>query len=167
MREGNTAEARIAEARTADYLKDEYLFLQKAVEDFDARALTIKAWSVTFSAAAIGLAYKDDERLLLLVAAGSAIVFWIVEAVWKYHQRAYYPRLFQIEQWFRDKHPDGPPFQITSEWRSEFAGGRADWVDLSKSRWKAHLVPLFLGIMLPHVVVAMAGVGLFVWGWKG
>lgn len=29
-------------------LQAEYLHLQKTIEDFDARALTIKAWSVTF-----------------------------------------------------------------------------------------------------------------------
>ena len=36
--------------KIAAHLAQEYLFLQKVIEDFDARALTIKAWSVTFSA---------------------------------------------------------------------------------------------------------------------
>lgn len=31
----------------------EYLHLQKAVEDMDARAVTIKAWSISFSLAAV------------------------------------------------------------------------------------------------------------------
>jgi len=42
------------EDKTNALLAQEYLQLQKTVEDFDARALTIKAWSVTFSAAGLG-----------------------------------------------------------------------------------------------------------------
>ena len=147
--------------KTALFLAQEYLALQKAVEDLDGRALTIKAWSVTFSAAAIGLAYVNTKPILLLVAAGSALVFWLVEAVWKYHQRAFYPRLFAIEAWFRDCYPAGPPFQTLSSWRSEFAGGWADWVDTRGKWWKGMLVPVFLGVMLPHAVVAVAAVALF------
>ena len=58
-------------------LSDEYLLLQKRIEEFDGRLLTIKAWSVTFAAAAIGLAYQQHNPRLLLVSAllglGSAI----------------------------------------------------------------------------------------------
>jgi hypothetical protein len=43
-------------------LVQEYMQLQKTVEDFDARALTIKAWCVTFSAA--GLAWPMTSTFL-------------------------------------------------------------------------------------------------------
>ena len=37
------------EEQLRNALQAEYLHLQKVIEDFDGRALTIKAWSVTFS----------------------------------------------------------------------------------------------------------------------
>lgn len=151
--------------KTANYLVQEYLFLQKTVEEFDGRSLTIKAWSVTFSAAGLGFAYQQHNKILLLVAAGSALVFWIVEAIWKYRQRAFYPRIFEIERWFKNhtKPKDSAPFQITTRWRSEFMHGTADWV-YAKDKdpwWKAHAVPFFVGVMLPHIVIIIAGVALF------
>jgi hypothetical protein len=144
-----------------DYLAQEYLFLQKTVEEFDARTLTIKAWSVTFSAAGIGLAYQQQNNQLLLVAAGSALVFWIVEATWKYYQRAFYPRIFEIEKWFAKLGPEKAekPFQISTRWRSEFAR----WTD----KWnyttglKALAIPFFVGVMMPHIVVFIAGILLY------
>lgn len=60
-------------------LSDEYLHLQRVIEEFDQRALTLKAWSVSFSAAGLGLAYSEREAAILLIAALSALVFWIVE----------------------------------------------------------------------------------------
>lgn len=151
--------------KTADYLSQEYLFLQKTVEDFDARALTIKAWSVTFSAAGLGFAYQQKNAILLLVAAGSALVFWIVETVWKYNQRAYYPRIFAIEKWFAGQpgHDAAKPFQMTTQWKNEFAGWTANWIyaDADAPWWKSLGVPFFLGVMMPHVVIFIAGILLY------
>jgi hypothetical protein len=144
----------------ADYLAQEYLFLQKTVEEFDGRALTIKAWSVTFSAAGLGFAYQQHEPRLLLVAAGSALVFWIVEATWKYYQRAFYPRIFEIEEWFvSDAGSADAPFQITTRWRNEFARWTDSWI--YTSGWKAFGIPFFMGVMMPHVMVIAAGLLLF------
>lgn len=159
------------EDKTADYLAQEYLFLQKTIEEFDARALTIKAWSVTFSAAGLGLAYQQHNKVLLLVAAGSALAFWIVDAVWKYHQRAFYPRCFMIERWFAARaaedggaEPAAAPFQVNTYWQSEFGRGFLDRIQTREttSRWKAYAIPFFVGVMMPHVVVFAAGVALYV-----
>jgi len=149
--------------KAADQLAQEYLFLQKAVEDFDARALTIKAWSVTFSASGLGLAYQQDKPALLLVAAGSAAAFWIVEAVWKYYQYGIYPRIFAIEAWFRGHAPDEPsaPFQISTSWfnvEPHRAKRRAEQGDDRGPGWK---VFLYVGVMMPHVFVVAAGLSLF------
>lgn len=151
----------------AGYLAQEYLFLQKTVEDFDSRALTIKAWSVTFSTAGLGLAYQQHNPVLLLVAACSALAFWIVDAVWKYHQRAFYPRIAEIEQWFAGrakKAKAAAPFQINRRWQSEFARGLFDWVHTrgTDSMWKAYAVPFFVGVAMPHAAIAAAGVLLYV-----
>ena len=155
----------MADDKAADYFAQEYLFLQKTVEEFDARALTIKAWSVTFSAAGLGLAYQQHNKVLLLVAAGSALAFWIVDAVWKYHQRAFYPRCLMIERWFAGRSADGPaaaPFQVNTYWQSEFGRGLLDRIQTREttSVWKAYAIPFFVGVMMPHVAVFAAGVFL-------
>ena len=145
------------------WLAQEYLLLQKTVEDFDARALTIKAWSVSFSAAGLGLAYQQHVPILLLIAAFSAIVFWIVETVWKVHQRAFFLRIREIEKHFAlIGHGGFAPFQILSGWQRSF-GGPAPVEDETSLRGKL-AVFLFAGVMLPHIVVVVAGVLLFfVW----
>jgi hypothetical protein len=160
----------VNEDRAADFLAQEYLFLEKAVEDFDARALTIKAWSVTFSAAGLGLAYQQDNPLLLLIASGSALVFWLIEAVWKYHQRAFYPRIIEIETWFASHaiDRDSAPFQIMIRWGPELHRSSM------RPRRKPYggpvrrlAIPLFVGVMLPHVVVFVVGVLLYWWAPPG
>ena len=157
----------MADDKSADYLAQEYLFLQKTIEEFDARALTIKAWSVTFSAAGLGLAYQQHNPVLLLVAAGSALAFWIVDAVWKYHQRAFYPRVYAIEHWFlaRAAEPAAAPFQINTHWQSEFGRGLLDRIHTrdTGSTWKAYAIPLFVGVMMPHAAVCAAGILLYWW----
>jgi hypothetical protein len=149
----------------ADLLSQEYLFLQKTIEEFDARALTIKAWSVSFSAAGLGFAYQQHNKVLLLVAAGSALAFWIVDAVWKYHQRAFYPRVFAIEDWFARGAKDraAAPFQVNTYWQSEFGRGLLGRIQSRETRsvWKAYAIPFFVGVAMPHVCVVIAGVALY------
>jgi hypothetical protein len=146
------------EDKAADYLAQEYLELQKIIEGFDARALTIKAWSVTFSAAGLGFAYQQHNPVLLLVAAGSALVFWMVEAISKLDQRAFIPRISQIEALFVDSYGQrSAPFQINEQCeRAHFTG-----LSASEGRAARALVPFLAGIMLPHVVIVAAGVLLY------
>ena len=141
------------DAKRDDFLAQEYLLLQKTVEDFDARALTIKAWSVTFSAAGLGLAYQQGNPRFLLFAGLSALTFWLVEAVWKIHQRAYYSRIAQLEAHFSGEVTVVAPFQVTRTWFASHGG--PDRV----SRWLT--IPFYPGVMLPHIVVAAAGGLLF------
>ena len=143
------------EDKATALLAQEYLQLQKTVEDFDARALTIKAWSVTFSAAGLGLAYQQHNPLLLLIAAGSAGIFWTIEGVWKVHQHAFYARIDAIEDHFEGKKPT-TPFRISAAWRESFRG---------RGRFRSMLskVPVFwqLGVILPHILIVLAGLILF------
>lgn len=134
-------------------LAQEYLQLQKTVEDFDSRSLTIKAWSVTFSLAAIGIAFKEKTPVLLLVAAGSAWAFWFVDAVWKLHQRAFYPRLREIEEHFAGRKPT-PPFQISRSWRASSTFAHSGLLQ----RLGLSLLP---GVALPHALVIGAGLILY------
>jgi hypothetical protein len=52
----------------SDFLREEYFYLQKAVESSDERALLVKGRSVTASLAAIGAALKEGLLDLLLLA---------------------------------------------------------------------------------------------------
>lgn len=152
-----------------ELLRDEYFQLQKTIEDFDGRTLTIKAWSVTFSAAGLGLAYQLSKPQLLLIAAASAWVFWLIEAAWKVHQRAFYRRIDQIEDWFAGREASsrpgegdpsrdgekGPPapLQILNEWRASYRN--ETWLEL----W---VRPSFgLGVIMPHVLITVAGLYLY------
>jgi hypothetical protein len=140
-------------------LAQEYLQLQKTVEDFDARALTIKAWSITFSATGLGLAYQQGKPILLLIAAASAAVFWTIEGVWKVHQRAFYARIDAIEAHFIGEAAEAraKPFQISASWRASFRG------DGNRLHSMLRMVPVFwqLGVVLPHILIVLAGIGLY------
>lgn len=140
------------QATVDNLLKDEYLLLQKRIEEFDGRLLTTKAWSVTFAAGAIGLAWQQSNPRLLLVSAISAFAFWMVEAVVKAHQRAHYPRLDEIEDHFAGG-PRTVPFQISSSWREAFT---------AKGRGRRFVEQaLFASVCMPHILIIATALGLF------
>ena len=136
-----------------ELLSREYIRLQQTVEDFDSKALTIKAWSVTFSAAAIIAAYVERVPVALIVASGSAVVFWMIEAIWKVHQQAFYQRLKDIERYFAEPTRTIVPFQISEGWnRSWNHRGRSNYA-LTVMWWSS--------VFLPHAVVAVASLALY------
>ena len=141
-------------SRHDEWLIQEYLQLQTLVDGFHARALTVKAWSVTFSATSLGFAYVEDEPALLAVATVSALVFWLVESVWATHQHAYFPRIAVIEAYFAGGPPPPPyPFQIRRAWRDHFGE------KLHVLRWlNAIRSPQ---VMLPYAVIFVGGIGLW------
>ena len=73
-------------------LQAEYLQLQKVIEEFDARAITIKAWSVSFSLVVIRGAFASRSAAVFTVAGIRSMLFWLIEANWKTFQYAYYDR---------------------------------------------------------------------------
>ncbi|HEU0098747.1 MAG TPA: hypothetical protein VFQ67_08215 [Allosphingosinicella sp.] len=140
-------------------LRDEYLQLQKTVEDFDGRSLTIKAWSVTLSTTGVGLAYQQQNKWLLLAAAIAALAFWMIDWVWKLHQQAFYPRIEAIEAWFRADPAAAaaptPPFQIARSWN--------DSTDDADRWWRRRAIAVWYpGVFLPHLVVAAVAGGLLI-----
>lgn len=140
-----------------DLLAQEYALVQKLYEDFGARALTVKAWSVTFSATGLGLAYTADERVILLLAAASAAIFWFVEALLKAHQKAFLPRIQAIEAHFRGEEKLTAAMQINRAWRTSFD---------EKGRLRRGLLRAFWPhVALPHVLIILVGIALF-WCWS-
>src|SRR5437762_6136121 len=86
-----------------ELLKDEYLQLERGIQEFDGRALTIKAWSVTFSMVALVGAFATHAAPVLLIAAFGSCMFWVIECMWKTFQYAFYERINEIEEYFCGK----------------------------------------------------------------
>ncbi len=148
---------------TKALIKDEYLHLQKVVEDFDARTITIKSWSVSFSLAAFAAAFASSAPGVLLVSSGSALLFWLTEAYWKEFQAAYKRRIGEIEDFFADPKKDIVPMQITRSWHDA-------WKEHRRPRWLAGIFwrRSFFPTVLPHGIVLLAGLllfGLDQWVW--
>jgi hypothetical protein len=134
-----------------EFLRQEYFHLQKTVEDFDQKALTIKAWSVTLSMAGIGTAAIQKVPVILFLAAGSALLFWIVEALWKSFQLAYLHRIRAIEAYMRGESPED--FTVPDITRAWSVGWRK--YSVRTILWWPH-------VCLPHIVIVVFGLALWI-----
>jgi hypothetical protein len=134
-------------------LQTEYLHLQKSIEDFDGKAMTIKAWSVTFSFSVVVGAFASHAAAVLLVAAVSALLFWFLETMWKAFQLGYYERAAQIEAHFRGETPLLAAHQIGVAWMRRWR--RVSWTEIARMACWPH-------VALPHAVVVALGAGLFI-----
>lgn len=134
-----------------EFLREEYFHLQKTVEDFDQRTLMIKNWSVTVSIAAIGTAFTQKTAILLLLASGSALLFWCIEVLWKSFQQANYKRIEAIKNFMRGNTGDdfsSPEINRYWSW---------SWKERSFSSiiWWPH-------VCLPHAIIFLLGIVLWV-----
>lgn len=133
-------------------LQVEYYHLQKTIEDFDGRALTIKAWSVTFGLASLVGAFVSKAHLVFLLAAMGASLFWLLEALWKSFQLGYYVRVAQIEAHFAGGDEVDVPHQISAVWQ-EWWEGESWWVLARTAAW--------VHVAIPHGFVVAGGVLAF------
>jgi hypothetical protein len=135
-------------------LKEEYFHLQKTVEDFDQRSLTIKAWSVTTSMVGIAASFlHPDAGALSLLAALASLSFWITEALWKEFQQCYFPRLRTLERAFSTENATEIPFRINQSWSQTYHSyGLIRYVRILT--WPH--------VMLPHVFIIICGVLIWV-----
>lgn len=136
-------------------LKDEYLQVQKAIEDFDTRSLTIKAWSVSFSLVIMGGAFLSKQPLPFMIGGISALLFWYIEARWKTFQDAHYARSNELERYFYKGAAGGEkpyPLQIGHSWQKR-------WKE--ESRGKLFKLAFWEHVALPHAFVFLTGVGLY------
>ena len=128
----------------------EYLLLQKVIEDFDGRVITIKAWSVTFSLVAIAGSFASHNSAVLIVSCVSALLFWFIEANWKTFQYAYYERSDDIEEYFRGENKLDFPFQIGTSWYKRWKSGgiaRLKWIMLWPHGALAHVAVAALSLV--------------------
>ncbi len=136
-----------------ELLKSEYLHLQSTVESFDSRVITIKAWSVTYSLASIGAAFATHAPQILVIAALSSLMFWLIEGFWKSFQQAHYPRIRHIEDYFSGQSSELPPMQIGKSWSSNYASERKKKNLLKILRWPH--------VALPHAFVFVLALSLY------
>ena len=141
-----------------ELLKQEYAILQNSIESFDARAITIKAWSITFSLTALAGAFASHSKAVLLVAGFSAVLFWIIESMWKAFQYAFYKRNSRIEDYFAGRTDDVVPCQIGREWYAAWRSGGLK--RFFRAMFWAH-------VALPHAAILLVGVALFVLTYTG
>jgi hypothetical protein len=139
-------------------LQAEYFHLQKVVEEFDGKALTIKAWSITFSMAVLVGAFTSHATPVLLVAAAASLLFWVLEALWKSFQLGYYHRIEAIEGYFRSPKKELPPLQVNEAWMERW--NNTPWGEVFRMAWWPH-------IALPHALAAVGGVVLYVLAHSG
>ena len=133
-------------------LKDEYLYIQSLIGNFDGRMLTIKAWSVSFSLAALGSAFATHTDKVLLIASLSALMFWIIEGLWKTFQYAHYDRSGKLENYFAGKRKNLNPMQIGTSWYTQWKKGG------NKRLFRIMGWP---HVYLPHGVVFLLGIMLY------
>lgn len=136
----------------SDELKEEYFHLQKVIEDFDSKSITIKAWSVTLSMSGIGAAFIKDKCIILLLSGISALLFWIVEASWKHFQFSYYSRIREIEKFARGELSQISPLQINTSWKQSY-----------HERGLFRFLSIFLQahVLLPHGIIFIVGITLY------
>ncbi|HYL84395.1 MAG TPA: hypothetical protein VE263_09180 [Candidatus Angelobacter sp.] len=137
-----------------EFLRQEYFRLQEALEKFDEKALTIKAWSVTLSMAGIGTAFLKNAPILLVLSGIASFLFWLIEAWWKVFQQAFYPRIYEIEALMMGR--------AVEHATSPFIAG--SWViawNAARDRGLVWRVMFWPHVFLPHALVALIGVA----GW--
>jgi hypothetical protein len=132
-------------------LKEEYFFLQQAYEDFDRRALLIKGWAVTLALGGIAIAFQEKSLQILILSGLVALLFWVLEAMWKLFQYCNSPRIQEIESYFRGEIDSLVPLQAYSTWFETFQNTES---------WSHEIVRnMFLGpVVIPYapaVVVVM------------
>ena len=137
-------------------LKEEYFSIQKQIELYDEKALTIKAWSVTVSITGIATAFHQKAPDLLWISAFASLLFWIIEVYWKIFQRAFYSRSRKIEGYFGNTNIDIQPLQISRAWIKSF--------NKLKKKPATYLIVFYPHIMLPHVIVTVGGLLLYFLG---
>lgn len=110
----------MTEEQKIAFLEKEYFHLQARVESFDAKSLTIKAWSVSLAMAVLSSGAFSKTYNVLLYAAMAALLFWLIEGYWKTFQSANYQRIAEIEGYLNGTITEIDCLQINASWSREY-----------------------------------------------
>ncbi len=141
-------------SRNYDTALKEYFWIEDQIDRFDERSLKIKAWSVTVSVAAIGAAISYKQPLLFLLASLSALVFWYLEAIWKYFQEALGARVAYLEAFLNGNEVSYTGPGINQAFQHHFT-----W---SVEKTKFPRIFRLRNVNLPHSIVVISGIALYV-----
>ncbi|NET37350.1 MAG: hypothetical protein F6K19_35885 [Cyanothece sp. SIO1E1] len=81
-----------------DLLKQEYFFLQTAIEDYNKQMWAIKALGITGTGLVINLVLQEKQGSIALIGCAIPIFFWVLESQWKHFQRGFYRRVEELER---------------------------------------------------------------------
>jgi len=140
---------------SSDDLRAEYLLLQTLYEDYDKRALSLKAIAGPLLGAGVAAGLKDASAAILVATIAVALSLWLLETFWKSFQYCLVGRIERLEAWFRGDAgaAEIAPFQIYAAWNEAWPHRRR-----IGSMANIFVQPF---VALPYVVlVAVAGVGL-------
>lgn len=103
---------------SSDDLRAEYLLLQNLYEDYDKRALSLKAIAGPLLGAGVAAGLKEASAAILVATIAVALSLWLLEAIWKSFQYCLVGRIERLEAWFRGEEgaPEIAPFQIYTAW---------------------------------------------------
>ncbi len=117
-----TEKATGQETKLREFLRDEYLLLQRIFEDLDGRFIQLKVVSATVGGVAIGWGFSGTAGPKFRIAAWIVAVvlgftFFFLEEVWKRIQHKHGARIVEIEKAFANASFERiRPFQIWASW---------------------------------------------------
>ena len=138
----------------SDDLRAEYLLLQNLYEDYDKRALSLKAIAGPLLGAGVAAGLKEASAAILVATIAVALSLWLLEALWKSFQYCLVAQIERLEAWFRgDGRAELAPFQIYTAWSQSWP----------QRRRLGSVASIFVQpfVALPYaVLIVLAGIGL-------
>jgi len=138
--------------RENDSLKAEYLLIQGQYEDFDKRALSLKALATPLLGAGLAAGIKEHSAAILAATIGVALTLWLLETIWKSFQYSFVPRIEALESWFRGEGAEDAiqPFQIYTEWNRSWSGTLSRYGSMLRVWWQPF-------VALPYLIIVLFG----------
>jgi len=153
----DTRQERVGMTLDRSLLEKEYFHLQTTTESFDAKSLTIKAWSVSIIGVLASSGAFFGKWQLLLFASIMSFMFWIIDAAWKTFQLAYYQRINEIEEFMRGERSGIKNLQITRSWLASYRSGGYGRI-LRIMFWGHILLPhgvMFAGLLVAYILATL------------
>lgn len=143
-------------AEGMEFLWKEYNLVYGIYEGYGGQLIELKGWSVTVGLAALLAAYSKpvskNGRIAVLIAALSAIPFWLTETLWRQFQNANLSRLEKIEECAAGLVKGCSPLQSITFWQSEYQAEK--YVGWFKVAFDPH-------VLMPHAFLFALGLLLF------
>ena len=136
-----------------DLVWNEYQLVYSTYESFNGAFLTIKGWSVTVALVSIFAVYIEKlattGKVVLWLAALSALPFWLVDTFWKAYQSAYLSRIAELEAISGCSEMTEFSLGAAASWRTAYeAFDFTDWVEFAALSAFPHVFVIGVGIFL-------------------